>query len=372
LIYKGGALQRALFDYDLPEELVAQRPLPERDGARLLVLGDAVEHARVLDLDRLLPKGALLVVNDTRVVPARLLGKKRDTGGRVEIFLLERVGDGQLAIDGRTLVAERWRALGRSSKPLRPGAVLDFGERLAGTIASHRDDGGVLEVLLGSPEGRSVAEAIAEVGHMPLPPYVRREDDAADRERYQTIFARVPGAVAAPTAGLHLSERLLSRLESAGVGVARVTLHVGLGTFQPVTAEDLDHHPMHTERYAVSEDAARAIAEARARGAAVVAVGTTVVRTLESAADPERRGHVRASEGETRLLIQPGHRFRVVDALVTNFHLPQSTLLALVCALGGRERVLSAYRAAVAERYRFFSYGDAMLVHPPRAAKEGA
>ncbi|WP_437637862.1 tRNA preQ1(34) S-adenosylmethionine ribosyltransferase-isomerase QueA [Sorangium sp. So ce854] len=364
-----------LLDYELPEALIASRPPEERDGARLLLVdrgrsAGEVEHAAIRDLDRYVEPGALVVVNDTRVIPARLFGKKRGTGGQVELFLLHRLdeapaGGGDLAGaspegGGRP---ERWRAMGRASKPIRPGAVLDI-ERDGALVAEvlERAEDGVLTVRLSSPAGLSVAAAIDAYGHVPLPPYLGRGDDAADRERYQTIFARVPGAVAAPTAGLHLTPALVERLRASGVEIARVTLHVGLGTFQPVTVDDLDAHPMHAEVYSVPEATAAAIAGARDRGAPVVAVGTTVVRALETAADPARAGLVRAQSGETRLLIQPGYRFRVVDALLTNFHLPRSTLLALVFAFAGRERTLRAYRAAIDAGYRFYSYGDAMLI----------
>ncbi|WP_438018969.1 tRNA preQ1(34) S-adenosylmethionine ribosyltransferase-isomerase QueA [Sorangium sp. So ce315] len=364
-----------LLDYELPEALIASRPPEERDGARLLLVdrgrgAGEVEHAAIRDLDRYVEPGALVVVNDTRVIPARLFGKKRGTGGQVELFLLHRLdeapsGGGDLAgapPDGGAR-PERWRAMGRASKPIRPGAVLDI-ERDGALVAEvlERAEDGVLTVRLSSPAGLSVAAAIDAYGHVPLPPYLGRGDDAADRERYQTIFARVPGAVAAPTAGLHLSPALVERLRASGVEIARVTLHVGLGTFQPVTVDDLDAHPMHAEVYSVPEATAAAIAGARGRGAPVVAVGTTVVRALETAADPARAGLVRAQSGETRLLIQPGYRFRVVDALLTNFHLPRSTLLALVFAFAGRERTLRAYRAAIDAGYRFYSYGDAMLI----------
>lgn len=356
-------MRRDLLDYHLPEELIASRPPEERDGARLLLVdrrrpAGEVVHAAVRELDQHIPPGALVVVNDTRVIPARLLGRKRSTGGQVELLLIRRLSAPAAAEGG-----ERWATLGRASKPIRPGAEIDLGED--GVLAARvlgRDAGGLLEVLLWSPAGLDTAAAIEARGHVPLPPYLKRADEPVDRERYQTIFAREPGAVAAPTAGLHLSENLVERLRARGVQLAGVTLHVGLGTFQPVTADDLDDHPMHAEAYAISEDAAAAVAAARERGAPVVAVGTTVVRTLESAADPDRPGHVRASAGETRLLIQPGYRFRVVDALLTNFHLPQSTLLALVFAFAGRERTLAAYRAAIEARYRFYSYGDAMLI----------
>ncbi|AGP34894.1 tRNA preQ1(34) S-adenosylmethionine ribosyltransferase-isomerase QueA [Sorangium cellulosum] len=364
-----------LLDYELPEALIASRPPEERDGARLLLVdrgreAGEVEHAAIRDLDRYIERGALVVVNDTKVVPARLFGKKRGTGGQVELFLLHRLDeapDGEEGTAGQprdgAARPERWRAMGRASKPIRPGAWLDL-ERDGALVAEvlERADDGVLTVRLSSPAGLSVAAAIDAYGHVPLPPYLGRGDDASDRERYQTIFARVPGAVAAPTAGLHLSPGLVERLRANGVEIASVTLHVGLGTFQPVTVDDLDQHPMHAEVYSVPEATAGAVAATRERGAPVVAIGTTVVRALESAADPAREGLVRAQSGETRLLIQPGYRFRVVDGLLTNFHLPRSTLLALVFAFAGRERALLAYRAAIEARYRFYSYGDAMLI----------
>ncbi|AUX40765.1 S-adenosylmethionine tRNA ribosyltransferase [Sorangium cellulosum] len=364
-----------LLDYELPEALIASRPPEERDGARLLVVdrsraaGDVV-HAAVRDLDRYIERGALVIINDTKVVPARLFGKKRGTGGQVEIFLLRRLeeapaGGGERSAPSQEAAArpERWQAMGRASKPIRPGATIDLGHdgALVAEVLARAEDG-VLTVELSSPAGLTVAAAIDAIGHVPLPPYLGRGDDPADRERYQTIFARVPGAVAAPTAGLHFSPGLVERLRANEVEIASVTLHVGLGTFQPVTADDLDRHPMHAEVYSVTEATADAIARARARGAPVVAIGTTAVRALESAADPARAGHVRPQAGETRLLIQPGHSFRVVDALLTNFHLPRSTLLALVFAFAGRERTLAAYRAAIDAGYRFYSYGDAMLI----------
>jgi S-adenosylmethionine:tRNA ribosyltransferase-isomerase len=229
-------------------------------------------------------------------------------------------------------------------------------------LLGRADEDGLLEVALWSPSGEPLDAAVRACGHVPLPPYIKREDGPDDGERYQTVYARHDGAVAAPTAGLHLTNAMLGRLAVRGCDVASITLHVGLGTFQPVTVDDLDQHPMHSERYVVSQSTADAVARARARGAPVVAVGTTTVRALESAADPARPGHILPSSGDTRLLVQPGYDWRVVDALMTNFHLPRSTLLALVCAFAGTERVLDAYRAAVVDRYRFFSYGDAMLL----------
>jgi S-adenosylmethionine:tRNA ribosyltransferase-isomerase len=334
------------FSYDLPPSLIAQRPAEEREQARLMAVGDdgVLEHRRVGELASLLPEGALVVLNDTRVIPARLLGQKEGSGGKVEILLVRRIGT-----EGS---AQAWRAIGKSSKPLKIGSDIVVGPLRARLL--RRADDGLLEVALTTEEGSSVDDAIRCAGRMPLPPYIKRMDDAQDRERYQTVFAQSDGAIAAPTAGLHLTQALLSRIE-ARCEIATITLHVGLGTFRPVTATDLDDHPMHEERYVVPRATASAIARAKERGAPVVAVGTTVVRALESTAGAE-------GSGDTRLLIQPGHRFRVTDRLLTNFHLPRSTLLALVCAFGGTERVLGAYGVAVREKYRFFSYGDAMLI----------
>ena len=359
-----------LLDYLLPPEQIAQYPTEDRDGARLLVLGEgrALAHRRVAELADVLPERSLVVLNDTRVVPARLIAKK-ETGGKVEVFLVRPVRDE--VEEGREVAV--WRALGRASKTLKMGValqVVDAAENptsLTVRILGRADDG-LLEVALWTSGSISVADAIERWGRMPLPPYVKRDAEAKDAERYQTVYARVPGAVAAPTAGLHLSRGLLGRLSVRGHSVATVTLHVGLGTFQPVTAEDLDQHAMHAEAYEVPASTAAAIADARAQGRPVVAVGTTVVRALESAAS--ETGAVVAKAAETRLLIQPGFAFRAVDALLTNFHLPRSTLLALVCAFGGRERVLAAYEAAVRDGYRFFSYGDAMFLR--RADAEGA
>lgn len=345
-------------DYELPEELIAQEAPPERDAGRMLVLrGESVEHRRVLELPRALPARSLLVVNDTRVIPARLVGV-RGSGGRVELLLVQRLGPA-----GAT---ERWRALGRPGKRLRPGTPLSFGDGRVEGVVDERGERGVLAVTLSARPAAPLAQTLAEVGRVPLPPYIRREPRPEDRDRYQTVFAREPGAVAAPTAGLHLSPRLLDALAAAGHARVAVTLHVGPGTFAPVTAEELDAHRMHEERFEVPPEAAAAIAAARADGRPVVAVGTTVARTLESAFDPER-GRVAPGAGRTRLFIRPPYRPRVVDALLTNFHLPRSTLLALAMAFGGEEPVRRAYRAAVDARYRFFSYGDAMLILPERA-----
>jgi S-adenosylmethionine:tRNA ribosyltransferase-isomerase len=352
------------FDYELPPDRIAQRPTRDREEARLMVLPEgngAPVHTSIAQFSQLVPENALVVLNDTRVVPARLIGAKADTGGRAEIFLVRRVGARESA--GRTL--DVWRAMGKASKALRFGTEIVFGppsSALRVVLLGRSEEDGLLEVGLYTTNGAPVDDAIRDVGHVPLPPYIKRDDEVQDRDRYQTVFARVDGAIAAPTAGLHLTRALLGRIAVRGCEIATVTLHVGLGTFQPVAVDDLDLHPMHAERYELSRSTQGAITRARDRGAPVVAVGTTVVRTLESVADPDREGRVQAGAGETRLLIQPGFRFRVVDVLLTNFHLPKSTLLALVCAFGGTERVLDAYRVAVKEGYRFFSYGDAMLL----------
>ncbi len=360
--------------YELPPELIAQRPTDDREAARLLhVPGDGTSfaHLRAAELPSLLPAGALVVVNDTRVMPARLLGRKRETGGRIEVLLVRRLGSCELEIaPGDVRPADVWRALGKSSKPLKFGVDIEVWPRGASTgpaslvvrLLGRADDDGLLEVAIFSPTGEPIESALRACGHVPLPPYIKRDDEPADAARYQTVFARHDGAIAAPTAGLHLTNGILGRLAVRGCEVASVTLHVGLGTFQPVSALDLDDHPMHAERYVVSQSTADAVARARARGAPVVAIGTTSVRALESAACPDRLGYVQAKSGETRLLVQPGYSWRVVDGLFTNFHLPRSTLLALVCAFAGTERVLDAYRLAVEQRYRFFSYGDAMLL----------
>ena len=344
------------FDYALPPELIAQAPTDDREQARLLVVprGSAPQHRTIADLAEHVAPGTLVVVNDTKVVPARILGTKEGTGGKTEVFLVKRLPDAE----GSPGLVERWSALARASKSLRPGTrmvkdalVIDF---------EGKGEDGLFEVRLSTRDGSPVEQARRDAGQVPLPPYIRREVRAEDAERYQTVFARAEGAVAAPTAGLHLTAALVKRLESRGCEVGMCTLHVGLGTFQPVMVEDLDDHPMHAEYFEIGRPLAAAVARARQRGAPVLAVGTTVVRALESAKDPERPGHVRACAEETRILIQPGYTFRVVDRLLTNFHLPKSTLLALVAAF--TPRVLDLYAEAVKERYRFFSYGDAMLL----------
>jgi S-adenosylmethionine:tRNA ribosyltransferase-isomerase len=370
-----------LFDFELPQSSIAQRPAGRREDARLLVVDPARDDfadAHVFDWPALVAPGSLVVLNDTKVVRARLLGKK-PTGGKVELLLVDRVGDPSAPPNGGT--TERWRALGKGlgdlvgqrlvfardggaqGAPQGPELVARVEEK--SSAEAGETGSGLFDVALSAPAG-SVAEALDALGHVPIPPYVRRADDAGDVERYQTVFARAPGAVAAPTAGLHLTKALLDRLVQRGVRLAFVTLHVGLGTFQPVAVADLDLHPMHAEWMHVSAGVAADVAAARARGAPVVAVGTTVVRALETAALAERPGHITPFEGETRLLIQPGYDFRVVDALLTNFHVPRSTLIALVAAFAGRARLLDAYAQAIRAGYRFYSYGDAMWL--PRRA----
>ena len=340
---------RSDFHYELPDELIARHPAARRSDSRLLHLdgrSGALADLRFAELPRLLRAGDLLVCNDTRVIPARLHGRKA-TGGKVELLLERVVGD------GRALVQLR------SSKPPATGSIIQLASGAAATVVGRADDFWLLDF------GTDPAAVFERHGEMPLPPYLRRPADESDRERYQTIYARVPGAVAAPTAGLHFDAGLLESCARAGVSQARVTLHVGAGTFQPVRVDDLREHKMHAELAEVPAATCDAVAACRKRGGRVVAVGTTAVRALESAA---QGGRLEPYAGDTRLFITPGFRFRVVDALVTNFHLPESTLLMLVAAFAGHGHVLAAYRHAVAARYRFFSYGDAMFVEPDPAA----
>lgn len=336
-------MRRQDFQYTLPEGLIARHPLPERSASRLLCLpatGDVI-HRHVRDLPDLLRPGDVLVVNDTAVIRARLRGIK-DSGGAVEI-LVERI------IDSHEALCQT-----RSSKPLKADRVVTFADGSGARMRSR--DGEFFRLCFDRP----VLELLDACGEIPLPPYLERPPDPADEQRYQTVFASSPGAVAAPTAGLHFDPALLAALEARGVNVQRVTLHVGAGTFQPVRADDITTHRMHAEWYSLSEPVAAALNAARAEGRRIIAVGTTVVRTLESVAAED--GRLQAGSGDTRLFITPGYRFKCIDALVTNFHLPETTLLMLVCAFGGQRRVLAAYTEAVRERYRFFSYGDAMFL----------
>jgi S-adenosylmethionine:tRNA ribosyltransferase-isomerase len=342
---------RSDFHYELPDELIARHPAARRSDSRLLHLDGrdgALADLRFVDLPRLLRAGDLLVFNDTRVIPARLYGRKA-SGGRIEL-LLERVTGGNHALVQL-----------RSSKPPAAGSTIYLPGGLGATVAGREGDFWRVDF------GSEPAAVFEQHGEMPLPPYLHRAVEEVDRERYQTVYARVPGAVAAPTAGLHFDHALLEACERVGATRAHVTLHVGAGTFQPVRADDLREHRMHAELTEVPEATCAAVAACRARGGRVVAVGTTAVRALESAA---QRGRLAPFAGDTRLFITPGQRFRVVDALVTNFHLPESTLIMLVSAFAGTAHVLAAYRHAVAQRYRFFSYGDAMFIEPDPAALE--
>jgi S-adenosylmethionine:tRNA ribosyltransferase-isomerase len=342
------------FDYDLPDELVAQEAAP-RGQSRLLTLNrvtGAVDHGQVGDLVNRLEPGDLVVVNDTRVFPARLIGRRVPSGGAVECMLLGREGEGEV-----------WHALVHPGQKLRPGGLMRFegaGGVLLGEILERRFHGR-RRVRLWSESGDDVERVVDAIGHVPLPPYIRRADTAADRERYQTVYARARGSVAAPTAGLHFSNDLIAALDAKGVRRTMITLHVGYGTFKPVRTEIVADHTVDSERYDIAEDAAEAVDRARGEGRRVVAVGTTTVRALESAAI-RGQGRVLPGAGETSLFIHPGFRFQVIDGLLTNFHLPRSSLLMLVSAFAGRERVLAAYAEAVARRYRFYSYGDAMLI----------
>jgi S-adenosylmethionine:tRNA ribosyltransferase-isomerase len=312
--------------------------------------GDRIEHARFSDLPRYLRAGDVLVLNETRVIAARLFGTREPSGGRVELLLLHPASG-----DRYDSSAVRWIALARPARRLRVGERIVFEGSGAAAVTAELSEGArEIEFTLDEPFG----EFLERAGRLPLPPYVH-DDSLENRQRYQTVFARVPGSVAAPTASLHFTTELLERIEGLGVTLARIVLDVGLGTFRPMTAERIDEHVMHEETYEVPESAAGAIAQARSSGGRVIAGGTTVVRALESAARED--GTVSAGEGRTSLFITPGYRFRVVDALITNFHLPQSSLLVLVSAFAGRERVLRAYEEAVRKRYRFFSFGDAMF-----------
>ena len=343
-------MRRTDFHFDLPDALIARHPAPQRSGSRLLHLEGAtgaLTDRQFRDLPGLLRQGDLLVFNDTRVIPARLHGHRRESGGKVEVMLERLTGL-------RTAMVQL-----RASKPSRPGAVIDLGGGDTLTVLERDEDFWRVEF---SSDAHATFDRL---GEMPLPPYVARAAEPEDRERYQTVYAREPGAVAAPTAGLHFDDAVLQACRAAGAEFAYVTLHVGAGTFQPVRVDNVEEHRMHSEWCNVPGATCEAVAAARARGGRVIAVGTTAVRSLESAA---ASGQLESYTGETRLFITPGRRFRVIDAMVTNFHLPESTLLMLVSAFAGREHVLEAYRHAVAQQYRFFSYGDAMFIEPAPAA----
>lgn len=339
-------MKKSDFYYDLPEELIAQTPLEQRDASRLLVLDrntGAIEHRHFFDLPDALVAGDCLVLNDSRVLPARLLGT-RSTGGAVEVVLLRDLGEG------------KWECLTRPGKKTRPGAELSFGEgTLKATVVDAIEDGN--KILQFHYDGIFL-EHLERLGKMPLPPYIKEE--LQDAERYQTVYSRNLGSAAAPTAGLHFTPELLETIRARGVKICYVTLHVGLGTFRPVKEEEIQDHIMHSEYCEIPAETAAVINETKRSGGRVIAVGTTTCRTLESFSEAD--GTVRASAGWTNIFIYPGYRFQCIDALVTNFHLPESTLVMLVSALAGRENILHAYEIAVKERYRFFSFGDAMFI----------
>ncbi len=337
------------FDFDLPPDLIAARPADPRDASRLLEVGETLADWAMRDLPRLLRPGDLLVANDTRVIPARLVGRRGTA--KVEVTLHRDLGGG------------RWRAFAKGAKKLHPGDRIAFADDFHAAVAAKNAEGDV--TLAFDREGAAFRAALTQHGHVPLPPYIKRPDDVADRGDYQTIFAAKDGAVAAPTAGLHFTERLLAALDKAGIGRVTVTLHVGAGTFLPVKVADTADHTMHSETGFIDAAAAQRINGARAAGGRVVAVGTTPLRLLESAASDD--GTVGPFAGDTALFITPGYRFKAVDLLLTNFHLPRSTLFMLVGAFAGLARMKAAYAHAVAARYRFFSYGDACLLHPARA-----
>lgn len=336
------------FNFELPEELIAQDPLEDRSSSRLLVLDKetgAVEHKVFKDVTSYLKKGDCLVINDTKVIPARLFGVKEDTEAKIEVLLLKRKEH------------DVWETLVKPGKKAKPGTVIVFGDGLLkGTVIDVVEEGNRL--IQFSYEG-IFEEILDELGQMPLPPYITHQ--LQDKNRYQTVYAKHDGSAAAPTAGLHFTKELLQQIEEMGVTIAHVTLHVGLGTFRPVKVDDILDHHMHSEFYMVEEDQAKKINDAKAAGGRIICVGTTSCRTIESATGED--GILRAGSGWTEIFIYPGYRFKILDALITNFHLPESTLVMLVSALAGREQVLHAYQEAIGQRYRFFSFGDAMLIH---------
>lgn len=341
-------MKTADFDYDLPQELIAQDPLEQRDSSRLLILDKETgerTHKIFHDIIDYLHEGDCLVINNTKVIPARLIGEREGTGGKVEVLLLKRRSDNV------------WETLVKPGKKARPGMRLSFGGGLLhAEVQEVVDEGNRL--IRFEYEG-IFEEILDQLGQMPLPPYITHQ--LKDKNRYQTVYAKYEGSAAAPTAGLHFTEQLLDQIQEKGVKIARVTLHVGLGTFRPVKVEDVTEHHMHTEFYHVSEEAADIINETKKQGGRVICVGTTSCRTIESAADDQ--GIVHATEGDTDIFIYPGYQFKVLDCLITNFHLPESTLLMLVSALAGKENIMAAYREAVEMRYRFFSFGDAMFIN---------
>lgn len=341
-------MKLSLFDYNLPDDLIAQYPLPKRDESRLLILDrkkQAISHSQFKRLGEFLRPDDLIAMNDTKVIPARLIGRKKPTGAKIEMFLLA------------PKKKDLWEVMLKPGKRVRRGTLIEFGDGLLVAKLRSKIDGIYLVDFQYSGHLRSI---LSEIGQTPLPPYIKREPEMIDRERYQNVYAQKDGAVAAPTAGLHFTESLIEELRKMGVRFVYVTLHVGLGTFQPVKAKTIEKHDMHSEYFSISADSTKIINDAKAKGNRIIAVGTTSVRVLESVADDD--GKVFSKKGFTDLFIYPGYEFKVVDGLITNFHLPKSTLLMLVSAFAGREFVLKAYNEAVRQKYRFYSYGDSMLV----------
>lgn len=340
-------MKRQDFYYDLPEELIAQDPLEDRSSSRLLVLDKKTgetQHHTFREIVNYLNPGDCLVINDTKVIPARLIGAKEETGAKIEVLLLKRKQN------------DVWETLVKPGRKAKPGTRISFGDGLLnGEVIDVVDEG---NRLIRFEYDGIFEEILDQLGQMPLPPYITHQ--LKDKDRYNTVYAAHEGSAAAPTAGLHFTPELLEEIDRKGVDIARVTLHVGLGTFRPVKVEDVENHHMHSEFYMIDEEAAEKINGAKARGGRIICVGTTSCRTIESAAD--ENGHLKACSGWTEIFIYPGYTFKVLDGLITNFHLPESTLIMLVSALAGREHVLAAYEEAVRERYRFFSFGDAMLI----------
>ncbi len=335
------------FDYELPQELIAQTPLEQRDHSRLLVLhrnGGAIEHRHFYDIVDFLQPDDLLVLNDSKVIPARVFATRAGTGGVVEVLLL------------KALEENVWEVLVKPGKKARPGQILDFSGEMSGEVLEILEDG--KRKIRFTHQSSTIYEVLDRIGKMPLPPYITEQ--LKDQGRYQTVYARELGSAAAPTAGLHFTQEILARIRQKGVRVATVTLHVGLGTFRPVKEKEIAKHIMHSEHFSIPEETVRLIRETKEKGGRVISVGTTATRTLESGFDASL--NCIKAEGDTSIFIYPGYEFKVIDALITNFHLPKSTLVMLVSALAGKEQVLNAYRCAVDERYRFFSFGDAMLI----------
>ena len=336
------------FDYDLPKELIAQTPLEDRSSSRLLVLNKnngKVKHEHFYNIVNYLKKGDVLVLNDTKVIPARLIGVKEETGAVIELLLLKDIGN------------DTWECLSRPAKRLKVGTIVSFGDGMLKATVTKKLDEGMVQVKL-SYDG-ILMEILDKLGSMPLPPYIHEK--VKDKDRYQTVYAKNYGSAAAPTAGLHFTDKLFEKLKEKGVEVANVTLHVGIGTFRPVKVENIEEHDMHSEHFYIKAEDAEKINKAKKEGHRVIAVGTTSCRVLESIAD--ENGYVKEVEGDTSIFIYPGYKFKCLDALITNFHLPESTLIMLVSALAGKDFIMQAYEEAVKEQYKFFSFGDAMFIY---------